>query len=53
MALSIVVGIAVLREGSEIVLFLYGIVAQGGTSNAALATGGALGLEQRIPPPCG
>ncbi len=43
-ALSIVVGVAVLREGSEVVLFLYGIVAQGGTSNAALATGGALGL---------
>jgi high-affinity iron transporter len=43
-ALSIVVGVAVLREGSEVVLFLYGIVAQGGTSNAALAAGGALGL---------
>ena len=43
-ALSIVVGVAVLREGSEVVLFLYGIMAQGGTSNAALATGGALGL---------
>ena len=43
-ALAIVVGVAVLREGSEVVLFLYGIVAQGGTSNAALAAGGALGL---------
>ncbi len=43
-ALAIVVGVAVLREGSEVVLFLYGIVAQGGTSNAALALGGALGL---------
>jgi high-affinity iron transporter len=42
-ALSIVVGVAVLREGSEVVLFLYGIIAQGGTSNAALALGGALG----------
>jgi high-affinity iron transporter len=42
-ALAIVVGVAVLREGSEVVLFLYGIVAQGGTSNAALAFGGALG----------
>ena len=28
-ALSIVVGVAVLREGSEVVLFLYGIAAQG------------------------
>ncbi|HVZ28662.1 MAG TPA: FTR1 family protein [Rhizomicrobium sp.] len=42
-ALSVVVGVAVLREGSEVVLFLYGIIAQGGTSNAALAFGGALG----------
>jgi high-affinity iron transporter len=43
-ALGIVVGVAVLREGSEVVLFLYGIVAQGGTSHAALTVGGALGL---------
>ena len=43
-ALSIVVGVAVLREGSEVVLFLYGIVAQGGTSAAGIVTGGALGL---------
>src|SRR3954470_21254317 len=43
-ALSIVVGVAVLREGSEVVLFLYGIAAQGGTSNAALLAGGGLGL---------
>jgi high-affinity iron transporter len=44
MALAIVVGVAVLREGSEVVLFLYGIIAQGGTTNNALALGGALGL---------
>jgi high-affinity iron transporter len=43
-ALSAVVGIAVLREGSEVVLFLYGIAAAGGTSTAELITGGALGL---------
>ena len=43
-ALAIVVGVAVLREGSEVVLFLYGIIAQGGTSNAALALGGGLGV---------
>ncbi len=43
-ALGVVVGVAVLREGSEVVLFLYGIVAQGGTSNAALLLGGGLGL---------
>ena len=43
-ALSVVVGVAVLREGSEVVLFLYGIIAQGGASAAAMTTGGALGL---------
>ncbi len=43
-ALSIVVGIAVLREGSEVVLFLYGIASGGGTSQGAMLVGGALGL---------
>ena len=43
-ALAVVVGVAVLREGSEVVLFLYGIASQGGTSNAAMLAGGALGL---------
>ncbi|HWA69543.1 MAG TPA: FTR1 family protein [Rhizomicrobium sp.] len=43
-ALAVVVGVAVLREGSEVVLFLYGISAQGGTSATAMATGSALGL---------
>ena len=42
-ALAIVVGLAVLREGSEVVLFLYGIVATG-TSASALLLGGALGV---------
>jgi high-affinity iron transporter len=42
-ALALVVGLAVLREGSEVVLFLYGIVA-GGTSAASLFAGGVLGL---------
>jgi len=42
-ALACVVGLATLREGSEIVLFLYGIVATG-TSGASLLTGGVLGL---------
>jgi high-affinity iron transporter len=42
-ALAVVVGIAVLREGSEVVLFLYGIVAAG-ASAASLFTGGILGL---------
>jgi high-affinity iron transporter len=43
-ALAIVVGVAVLREGSEVVLFLYGIATQGGTSQSAMLIGGALGL---------
>jgi high-affinity iron transporter len=42
-ALAIVVGLAVLREGSEVVLFLYGIFASG-TDAASLLTGGALGV---------
>jgi high-affinity iron transporter len=43
-ALSIVVGVAVLREGSELVLFLYGIASQGGTTQGAMFLGGMLGL---------
>jgi len=42
-ALSVVVGLAVLREGSEVVLFLYGIFASG-TSGTALFVGGVLGV---------
>jgi high-affinity iron transporter len=43
-ALAIVVGVAVLREGSEVVLFLYGILAQGGTTAMGMGAGGALGV---------
>lgn len=43
-ALAIVCGIAVLREGSEVVLFLYGIFASGGASKLAMLLGGFLGL---------
>ncbi len=42
--LLLVVGIAVLREGSETVLFLYGIAASGGSSAATMLTGGILGV---------
>ncbi|HEU4659923.1 MAG TPA: FTR1 family protein [Pseudolabrys sp.] len=42
-ALAVVVGLAVLREGSEVVLFLYGIAASG-TSGSALLAGGVLGI---------
>jgi high-affinity iron transporter len=43
-ALAVVVAVAVLREGSEVVLFLYGVLAAGGTSVAGMMAGGALGI---------
>jgi high-affinity iron transporter len=42
-ALAIVCGVAVLREGSEVVLFLYGIAAAG-SSGTSMLTGGLLGV---------
>lgn len=41
--LAVASGMAVLREGSEVVLFLYGIAA-GGSSSFGMLTGGALGV---------
>ena len=43
-ALAVVVGIAVLREGSEVVLFLYGIAAASRGESAAILAGGLFGL---------
>ena len=43
-ALASVCGIAVLREGSEIVLFLYGIAVGGGSSRLGMVIGGVLGV---------
>ncbi len=43
-ALAIVVAIAVLREGSEVVLFLYGVAATQGGANFAMVIGGFIGL---------
>jgi high-affinity iron transporter len=43
-ALGIVVGLAVLREGSEVVLFVYGIAAAAGTSVLTQLGGGLIGL---------
>ncbi len=43
-ALALVCGIAVLREGSEIVLFLYGIAVAGGSSAGSMMVGGAFGV---------
>ena len=42
--LAVVVGVAVLREGSEVVLFLYGVGAQGGVTGGGILLGGALGI---------
>jgi high-affinity iron transporter len=42
-ALSVVCGVALLREGSEVVLFLYGI-ALSGDARSAMMAGGAVGL---------
>jgi high-affinity iron transporter len=42
-ALAVVVGVAVLREGAEVVLFIYGIFASG-ASGASMLLGGVLGL---------
>ena len=43
-AMALVVGVAVLREGAEVVLFLYGIAASGHEGWAALMLGGAIGI---------
>jgi high-affinity iron transporter len=43
-AMAVVVAAAVLREGSEVVLFLFGIAAPGETGPWVIAAGGALGL---------
>lgn len=43
-ALAVIVGTAVMREGSEVVLFLYGIAINNGSSNYGLMAGGILGV---------
>ena len=42
--LLLVIAIAVLREGAETVLFLYGVAVSGSSTFLEMATGGALGL---------
>jgi high-affinity iron transporter len=44
LALAVVVGVAVLREGSEVALFLYGVAASDGGSALSLTLGGFIGL---------
>jgi high-affinity iron transporter len=46
--LGVVVGIAVLREGFELVLFLYGVVAAGGSSAFGVMTGSVIGLALAV-----
>ena len=43
-ALAVVVGVAVLREGSEVALFLYGVAVQDGGTGLQLLAGGLAGL---------
>jgi high-affinity iron transporter len=48
LALAMVIGLAVLREGSEVVLFLYGIVISDGGAGWQLLAGGLIGLALGI-----
>lgn len=43
-ALMVAISLAVLREGSEVVLFMQGLLADAGNSGATLVAGGMLGL---------
>ena len=47
-ALGVVCAVAVMREGSEVVLFMYGLAASAGTTTADLMIGSALGLAAGI-----
>jgi high-affinity iron transporter len=47
-ALAIVVAVAVLREGSEVVLFLYGIIVSNNETGWSIALGGFLGLAAGV-----
>ena len=44
LVLSIVVGLAIAREGSEVVLFLYGVAAAGASNVSLMLSGGAIGV---------
>ena len=43
-AMAVVVAVAVLREGAEVVLFLYGLALSGGSGPVAMFTGGLAGI---------
>jgi high-affinity iron transporter len=44
LALAVVVGVAVLREGSEVALFLFGVATSDGGSGLSFLAGGLIGL---------
>ena len=44
LAMAVVVAIAILREGSEVVLFLFGIAASGGEQPLSMIAGGVAGV---------
>lgn len=44
LAVAVVVGVAVLREGAEVVLFLYGVAASSNEGPLAMLAGGAMGI---------
>ena len=44
LAMAVVVAVAILREGSEVVLFLYGIAASGGSEPIGMLLGGMIGV---------
>ena len=47
-ALAVVVAVAVLREGAEVVLFLYGIIVANNETGSSIALGGFLGLAAGV-----
>ncbi|EBU2670943.1 iron permease [Salmonella enterica] len=47
-AIAVIVAIAVMREGSEVVLFMYSIIISTGTSVTAMFTGGIIGVVAGI-----
>ncbi len=48
LALGVVCAVAVMREGSEIALFMYGLVASAGSTTGELVTGSILGLAAGV-----
>jgi high-affinity iron transporter len=48
LALGVVCAVAVMREGSEVALFMYGLAASAGSTTAELLTGSVLGLAAGV-----